>query len=133
MSLKAIAELTQSGDLLGMWSLIKGMPEVDQYIDAIDYVFSKMPYQKSIVSNSILSALHGHYGNYHDDYRTEGSKLWINPLMTQYIAFNLQAIIDRCLYLDLIKGTETFRELGERINFFRQDLQNEVKRDEIPD
>ena len=132
LSLKAIAELTQKDAFLGMWSLLRGMPEVDQYIKCVDYVFSMMPYQKSIVSNSIRSALYGHYGNYHNDYRTEGSKLWINPLMTQYIAFKLQGVIDRCLYLDRLKNTETFRDLSLVIEGFRSGLQETVKRDEIP-
>lgn len=38
-------------------------------------------------TSSILSALAGHCGGYHASPGTQGSRLWINPLMSAYWRF----------------------------------------------
>lgn len=65
LTFAAIAELTETGCFLGSTSLLVDMPEVQKYREAAEYVFSAMPYNISIVSSSILSALNGHYGDFH--------------------------------------------------------------------
>lgn len=119
--LEAIAQLTQNGNYLGMFSLLEEMPEVKKYRTATEAVFQKMPYQISIVSSSILSALAGHYGDYHATPRTKGSKLWINPLMPVYWCFQLDGVARRVLYLEAIKQTEHYWDLYDAIAAFRRD------------
>ena len=46
--LEAIAQLTQNGSYLGMFSLLEEMPEVKKYRTATEAVFRKMPHQISI-------------------------------------------------------------------------------------
>lgn len=111
LSLQAVAELTQAKGFLGMFSLLEGMPEVEKYREATEYVFEKMPDDISIVSSSILSSLSGKYGDYHAAPRTAGSKLWINPLMCAYWCFDLQVIADRVLYLDAMKETDSYYDI----------------------
>lgn len=118
--LEAIAELTQNNGYLGMFSLLDDMPEVKKYRQATEAVFEKMPHQISIVSSSILSALAGHYGDYHATPRTRGSKLWINPLMPVYWCFQLERVAARVLYLEAIKETEEYWDLMEAIEAFRR-------------
>jgi hypothetical protein len=102
---EAVAELTQQGAFLGTFSLVKEMPEVQRYLEAVQAVHDAMPDAPSIVCSSIVSALDGHYGDYHQTARTRASTLWINPLMTLYWCFRLGPVARRILYLDAIKQT----------------------------
>lgn len=109
--LAGVAELIASGGFLGTFSLLQEMPEVQQYRQASEFVFQAMPEQISIVTSSILLALAGHYGDYHTTARTQGSKLWINPLMSLYWCFRLPQVAHRILYLDAIKQTDSYTDL----------------------
>jgi hypothetical protein len=117
--LEAVAELIQAGGYLGTFSLLNEMKEVQLYRAACDYVFAQMPNHPSIVSSSILSALAGHYGDHHATTRTQGSTLWINPLMPLCWCFRLDAVARRILYLDAMKQTEDYGDVCDGIELFR--------------
>jgi len=117
--LEAVADLTQNGGYLGLFSLMREMPEVQKYIDASEYVFQAMPQDMSIVSSSILSALAGHYGDHHATPRTKNSRLWINPLMPVYWCFRLPQVAQRILYLEEMKETESSIDVLMVIKRFR--------------
>jgi hypothetical protein len=116
--LEAVSELTQGGGYLGMFSLMTDMPEVQRYRLATEAVFKAMPWHISIVSSSILSALAGHYGDYHASPRTRGSQLWINPLMTVYWCFRLSEVARRVLYRDAMTTTADYDEVRRVIAEF---------------
>ena len=120
--LENVATLSKEGGYMGMFQLIKEMAEADLYLDAIQYVNGCMKGHESIVSNSIISALEGHYGNYHKTYRTAGSELWINPLMTIYWAFDLRQVVRRIKYYDFIKDTQTMHEFSGKLGEYRSSL-----------
>lgn len=105
--LEAIADMTKTGDYLGAFSLIKGMPEFDAFCEAVEYVNALFPERASIVASSILAAGEGHFGDYHHTDRVRGQELFINPLMSIYWCFRLRGVINRCLYLDYIKDTHS--------------------------
>lgn len=130
--LESVAALTQEGAFLGAFSLLASMPEVKLYCEAAEYVFQQMPESPSIVSSSVISALEGHFGNYHRTSNTEGSKLWINPLMGMYWAFELSGVAKRSLYLEQIGDSKTFMELTQIISKFRDGLGKIRSWDEIP-
>ena len=109
--LEAVAELIRSGSFLGMFSLLQEMPEVQKYQEASEYVFQEMPEHISIVSSSILSAIAGYYGDHHSTPRTQGSKLWINPLMSLYWCFRLPEVAKRIIYLDAMKQTNNYIDI----------------------
>lgn len=117
--LQAIADLTRSGDYLGAWSLTPDMPSVERYRAAFHYVVQKMPTHPSIVSASILDGIYGEFGNFHRTERTQGSELFINPLMGLYWAFNLEGIANRNLYLEQLRSTQTMWEVRAAIEVFR--------------
>jgi hypothetical protein len=125
--LEAIADLTQAGGFLGVWSLLQEMPEVQLYKQATLAVFEQMPNHPSIVSASVISALEGHFGDYHATERTHGSQLFINPLMTLYWCFRLKAVADRILYLDDVLQTHTYQVLTLLIDKYRTTHQAEIK------
>jgi hypothetical protein len=117
--LEAVADLTRAGGYLGAWSLTREMPEVTAYESAVEWTHRAMFNNPSIVNSSIVSAIEGQFGNVHTNYRTEGSELFINPLMGLYWAFTLDAVARRCLYLEEIQATETWWDLSTAITAFR--------------
>ncbi len=131
--LEAVAELTQMGAFLGAFSLLQEMPEVRRYAAATEAVFAAMPGHPSIVSASILSAVEGHFGDYHRTHRTAGSKLWINPLMAFYWCFRLGPVARRILYLDAIKQGHTYGDTEDAIVAFRSRCKSVRARSVIPD
>jgi hypothetical protein len=132
-ALQAVADLNRQGAFLGSFSLLKQMPEVRQYAEAVQAVFEAMPDCPSIVSASILSALDGEYGDHHRIPRTRGSELWINPLMTIYWCFRLEEVARRILYLDEIKRTQSMWDLIHAIDSFRERHGSIRGRTTIPD
>ncbi|MBN1428119.1 MAG: DUF1152 domain-containing protein [Anaerolineae bacterium] len=130
--LEAVAELIQSQGYLGMFSLVDDMPEAQKYRAATEAVFESMAHHISIVSSSILSALAGHYGNYHATSRTRGSTLWINPLMPVYWCFQLAQVAKRVLYLEEMKETDTYDDINRVIKRFRQNCDSIRKPQAIP-
>ncbi len=117
--LEAVGAVTRNGGFLGAWTLTQDMPEVQQYKAASEYTFREMRNNPSIVNASILSAVEGQFGDFHATSRTEGSELFINALMTLYWAFKLETVVQRNLYLDDIRNTETYRDVINAIQRYR--------------
>ena len=74
------------------------------------------------MNTSVISAIRGEFGDHHATARTSGSTLAINPLMALYWAFRLEGVVERHLYLDRIRDTETFAELQLAMERFRHSL-----------
>lgn len=90
-------------------------PEVQGFVDLVGYANQRQPSHASIVANSIASAVVGEFGDHHATDRTAGSKLWITPLMSMYWAFDLQAVIDRHLYLEDLEATTSMFDVVSAI------------------
>jgi len=120
--LEAIADLSRVGGYLGAFSLADEMDEVRSFRQATEYVLERTPDRGSIVCSSILSALAGKFGDHHASDRTAGSELFINPLMSIYWCFRLDAVVKRILYLDQIRELEGFVETQLAIEKFRVSL-----------
>jgi hypothetical protein len=117
--LENVAALIAKDAYLGAWSLMQEMEEFHLYRAACEFVTARMPRQPSIVNTSIIAAATGGFGDQHATKRTEGSELFINPLMTFYWSFQLEAVARRNLYLDLLGDTTTYQELSLAIETFR--------------
>jgi hypothetical protein len=117
--LEAVADLIRDNGFLGAWTVTREMPEAQLYREAAEFVHAAMPHHPSIVSSSILSAIDGRFGDYHQTRRTEGSELFINPLMSLYWSFQVEAVARRNLYLDLVRDTQSFEDLTHAIAAFR--------------
>jgi hypothetical protein len=120
--LENVAALIGDDAYLGAWSLTREMEAFTFYRDACDFVFARLPRQPSIVNTSIIASVNGSFGNHHSTKRTEGSTLFINPLMGMYWSFNLEQVAQRNLVLDSIRHTQTFHELSMAIEDFRDKL-----------
>ncbi len=119
--LEAVAELTKSGGFLGSMALLPGMPEVQRYLEAVDYANARTE-RASIVNSSVASAIEGAFGDHHRIDRTKDSTLWINPIMAQYFSFELAAVAERLLYRREIMSTESISEISEVIRSFRNGI-----------
>ncbi len=129
--LENVSALAREGGLLGASALLKSMREVQRYIDAVDIADLETPQRPSIVNGSIVSAIEGHFGDYHRSNRTQSSKLFINPLMTILWSFDLPAVARRNLYLESLAKTQSIWEVQAAIQYFRRGVKVR-EREEIP-
>ena len=120
--LEAVAAAARKGQFLGAFSLLAEFEEAYLLKQAADYVFSCMPEHKSIVLSSILNACLGRFGDVHATKRTQGSQLYINPLMSLYWNFELEAVVERNLYLHRLLDTQNSQEVAKIINLFRHEV-----------
>lgn len=130
--LENLAELDKEGAYLGLFQVMNTMEEGQKYKEAIDFVDNKMKGMESIVSNSIISALEGNYGDYHRTNRTKGSELWISPLMTIYWCFELEAVMKKNKYYNYIKNTNTLGEFKAKLAEYRRGLDDYREKKQIP-
>ncbi len=130
--LENVAEIAKDGGYLGMFQMTKEMSESQKFIEAVKFANEKMKGLESIVSNSIVSALQGEYGNHQTLSRTMGSELWINPLMTIYWCFELPKLISKIKYYDLIKEVYTIGELNQQLYQYRSSLERIRTNRQIP-
>jgi len=118
--LENVARLAQSGGYLGGVSLVQGTPEADAFLDLVAYANQRQPAHRSIVCNSIASALRGEFGNFQATNRTSGSDLFINPLMTQYWAFDALQVVDNMEFAGGLARTTTFGQASLKIEVHRE-------------
>lgn len=120
--LENIATLIESDGFLGSWSLTRDMPEARLFHSAVLHANERYPEMPSIVNNSITWATQGWCGDRHFTDRTEGSKLFLNPLMSQYWTFRLEHLAAQLLYRGHVEWTETWTQLALDIETFRARL-----------
>lgn len=130
--LENVAQIAKEGGYLGMFQITKEMEEAEKYIEAVKFANEKMSGKESIVSNSIVSALEGEYGNHHRTKRTNGSELWINPLMTIYWCFDLRRVIQKIKYFDKIRNVNTIGEFNGQLSKYRNELSKMRDKKQIP-
>ena len=120
--LENVAALQREGAYLGAMSVLPQDSEAIRYLDAVEWTQRAAPDRPSIVNLSIASAVEGQFGDVHRTARTQGSELFINPLMSQYFAFELDAVAQRVMYLEALAQTQTISEVVALISGFRGGL-----------
>ena len=120
--LESVAALSQTSDFLGVSSLLPQSVEFAEYSSLINYANDRLLGNESIVANSIESAAAGKYGDVNLGKRTQGSKLWINPLMAICWGFRLNGVIERSLYAKRLEDTEKLSDVEFVIRRFRMSV-----------
>jgi hypothetical protein len=120
--LENVAGLAAEGGFLGAIALLKEMPEVAMYLEAVLDADRATPKRPSIVNGSVSSAIAGSFGNHHRSMRTAKSELFINPLMSLVWAFDLAAVARRNLYLDRLSATQSIWDVQLAIEAFRSSV-----------
>jgi len=110
-----IAGITQAGGMLGACSLIPQMEVYQLYDAVVSYVQSQPIQDPSVINSSIVSAVRGAYGDFHLTEKTQGSRLWISPLMALYWFFDLECVAKKSLVLSTLADTLTFRDALYRV------------------
>lgn len=119
-ALETVAQLIKANAFLGGLMLSSDMPEVKNFVEATEFVFFEMRGYESIICSSIMSALEGHFGDYHRTRRTLGSELWINPLMLLYLSFDVAKVSQNVLYFNDLSGCENIEAVRKMIRSFRE-------------
>ena len=117
--LENIATLTKSGGYKGALSLTSDMPEGKAYLEITEYLNQKMPQKKSIVINSVASAMQGKYGNYHPTNRTKGTIQYINPLMPIQWFFRLEDIAQNIGFSDRVQDSQDMYDIVKAYRTYR--------------
>jgi hypothetical protein len=118
--LENAARLSRDGGFLGAFSLLGGTEEALAFLDLVEYANERQPQHRSIVCNSIASAVRGEFGDYHATNRTSGNELFINPLMSQYWTFEVKHIANHMAYADKLAQTESMEDAKRVIEFWRE-------------
>ncbi len=119
-ALETVAHLIKANAFLGGLMLTGDMPEVKNFVEATEFVFFEMRGYESVICSSVMSALEGHFGDYHRTRRTVGSELWINPLMLLYLAFDVTKVSENVLYFNEISGCESIEQVRKMLRDFRE-------------
>lgn len=120
--LENAARLMRDGGFLGVIGLTPGTPEAAAFLDLVEYANQRQPRHQSIVNNSIASAMRGAFGDQHVTSRTSGSELFINPLMSQYWAFEAPRVVAAMSYAEALARTERMDEASALIAQARDGL-----------
>jgi hypothetical protein len=118
--LENIAALAAADGFLGACSLVRQMEAYQAYEEAVTAVHGQPFQDPSVINASILSAVRGHYGDYHLTQKTKGSRLWISPLMPVYWFFDFAAVVQRNRFLAEIVETDSFMEAATAFLQWRQ-------------
>lgn len=126
--LENIATLIKCQAYLGAVSITKDMPEGVAFMDLVRYLNSRNVRSKSIVANSILSAMEGQFGNHHATERTRGDELFINPLMSLYWAFHLAPLVRNMGFAAYIENTNSMEEVASGFHRYRDTVHPRERR-----
>ena len=127
-----VAALSKIGGYLGVIQLLKEMESVQCFLEAVEYANKEMGVYSSIVANSVASAVEGFYGDYHKTIRTDGSELWINPIMPMYWCFDLNKVMQLNQYHHLIGDTITSGDIHLILHEFQSKLKELKPYQQIP-
>lgn len=130
--LENVAALAKARAFLGTFSLLPQHPEAEAFAAAVQFASERDPTHASIVNTSIAAAVAGEYGDFHSTSRTSGSELWINPLMAIYWCFELVPVVERLLYKDMLRHTQSFNELIRLVEAARKTHEGQRPRRVIP-
>ncbi len=126
--LENIAALERAGAYLGTFSVPRTSREGALFLDAVAHAQEQTPDHPSIVNGSIAAAVRGEFGDVQFTSRTQGSELFVNPLMALYFAFELDGLAGQCLYLDRIEDTHLMRQVSRAIEVFREEVRQRPPR-----
>ena len=118
--LENTARLTQSGAFLGAFSITHQTPEGQMLLAAYDFV-AKLS-QDSIVCSSVCNAMRGKFGNVQASPRTAASELYINPLMSMYWCYQLDAVATLIPHMTKLMQTESRTQVASAIQKHRGSL-----------
>lgn len=126
--LENLAALDRDGAYLGALTIPGASREAKLYLDAVAHAQRHTPVKPSIVNGQIAAAIRGEFGDVRFTERTQGSELFVNPLMAMYFTVDLLGLARRLLYLDQLAGTDTQYDVRAVIEWFRRGVERRDRR-----
>jgi hypothetical protein len=126
--LENLAALDRDGAYLGALTIPSAGREARLYLDAVAHAQRHTAMRPSIVNGQIAAAIRGEFGDVRFTERTQGSELFVNPLMAMYFTVDLPGLARRLLYLDRLAETDTQYEVRAAIECFRRDVERRPRR-----
>jgi hypothetical protein len=126
--LENLAALQRAGAFLGAFSIPSESEEAVAYLDAVVHAGIATPLRPSIVNGQIAAAVRGEFGDTHFTTRTQGSELFVNPLMGMYFTLDLPGLAESVKYLPLLEDTETVMEVAMAIEAYRDTVDRRPRR-----
>ncbi|WP_329058162.1 DUF1152 domain-containing protein [Amycolatopsis sp. NBC_01480] len=126
--LENLASLDRAGGYLGALSIPSASPEARAYVDAVAHAQAATPMRPSIVNGQIAAALRGEFGDVAFTTRTEGSELFVNPLMGLYFTVDLPALAASVGYLAQLEDTGTMVDVMLAIEAHRDTVIHRPRR-----
>lgn len=117
--LENIATLIKAEAYKGAISLMPEMMEGQAYIEFVEYANKRFSHHKSIVANSIMSAIKGEYGDFHSIARTNGSEQFISPLMGFFWFFDLEGVASRIAFANEVDQSMTMTQVANGFTKYR--------------
>ncbi len=130
--LENLAALDREGAYLGALSIPSNSHEARAYTTAVQQAQEATPLSPSIVNGQIAAALRGEFGDVRFTSRTEGSELFVNPLMGVYFSVDLDALAAGVLYLPKLENTRTAFDVALAIEDYRDDHDERRPRRPLP-
>lgn len=118
--LENLAALDRQGAYLGALSIPSDSFEARAYTTAVQQAQDATPLSPSIVNGQIAASLRGEFGNVQFTRRTEGSELFVNPLMGVYFSVDLDALARGVHYLPALEKTRTAFDVALAIEDYRE-------------
>ncbi|MCP2167477.1 DUF1152 domain-containing protein [Goodfellowiella coeruleoviolacea] len=126
--LENLAALQRAGAYLGAFSVPAASPEGAAYLDAVAHARAETPRWPSIVNGQIAAAIRGEFGDVRFTTRTQGSELFVNPLMGLYFAVDLPGLARGVGYLDRLERTRDAHQVAAAIAEYRQTVGRRASR-----
>lgn len=116
--LENIATVAKQGGFLGAFSLLADHDEGQR----MEKMWLSCQPENSIVTSSVVSAVHGEFGDVHHPatkHRTGLSKLFISPLMSLYWCFHLDVVCKNVVYMSELQNAKTYYDVDKVIQTSR--------------
>ncbi|MFD5825625.1 DUF1152 domain-containing protein [Lentzea sp. NPDC060358] len=130
--LENLAALDRQGGYLGALSIPSDSHEARAYTAAVQQAQDATPLSPSIVNGQIAASLRGEFGDVRFTSRTEGSELFVNPLMGVYFTVDLDTLARGVHYLPALEGTRTAFDVALAIEEYRESTDERRPRRPLP-
>ncbi|WP_285631123.1 DUF1152 domain-containing protein [Lentzea sp. NBRC 102530] len=130
--LENLAALDKRGAYLGALSIPSDSHEARAYTTAVRQAQEATPLSPSIVNGQIAASLRGEFGDVRFTTRTEGSELFVNPLMGVYFSVDLDALAESVHYLPSLQETRTAFDVALAIEEYRESVDDRRPRRAFP-
>ncbi|WP_344134351.1 DUF1152 domain-containing protein [Luedemannella flava] len=130
--LENLASLQRAGAYLGGFSIPPSSAAARAYVDAVAHANASTPLHASIVNGQVAAAVRGDFGDVHVTSRTDGTELFVNPLMAMYFTVDLDGLASHVHYLPSLERTRTPMEVALAIEEYRDSVPTTRPRRPLP-